>query len=82
MGNFIKIKHDINGNPRHVTSWLGYGFTSYNHALISARKLGGRKYHTKSFGGGIVFQAYACELQDITSRLKALAIASNETKEG
>lgn len=73
MGNFIKINNDINGNPRHVTSWLGYGFTSYGQALIAARSLGGRKYNNKAFGGGIVFQAYACELPDIVNRLEALA---------
>lgn len=30
----------------------------YETALQRARKLGGRKYHNKKFGGGIVFQSY------------------------
>ncbi len=30
----------------------------YQHALDRARKIGGRKYHNKSYGGGIVFQSY------------------------
>lgn len=32
--------------------------TLYNIALTKARKLGGRKFHNKQYGGGIVFQSY------------------------
>ncbi len=30
----------------------------YNYALNKARKIGGRKFHNKQYGGGIVFQSY------------------------
>jgi len=30
----------------------------YKIATKKANKLGGKKYHTKSYGGGIVFQSY------------------------
>jgi hypothetical protein len=30
----------------------------YDIALIRARKIGGRKFHNKQYGGGIVFQSY------------------------
>ncbi len=30
----------------------------YEHALDKARKIGGRKFHNKQYGGGIVFQSY------------------------
>jgi len=30
----------------------------YELAIFRAKKIGGRKYHTKSYGGGIVFQSY------------------------
>lgn len=30
----------------------------YKLALTKARKLGGRKFHNKQYGGGIVFQSY------------------------
>ena len=30
----------------------------YREAVNKARTIGGRKYHTKSYGGGIVFQSY------------------------
>jgi len=69
---FKCLPHDINGNPRHVTSWCGYGFETYAEAVKAANTLGGRKYNTKSFGGGIVFQAYECELADIAARLTEL----------
>jgi hypothetical protein len=37
----------------------------------AARKLGGRKFHNKQFGGGVVFQAYECQLSDIARRVSA-----------
>ena len=30
----------------------------YQTALIKARKIGGKKFHNKQYGGGIVFQSY------------------------
>ena len=71
---WTKIRHDVNGNPRFVCHFLnfvsdgdrrvaetmGLGRVDYLYsmALARARKLGGRRYHTKSYGGGIVFQCY------------------------
>lgn len=31
---------------------------AYKLALKKAKKIGGRKFHNKQFGGGIVFQSY------------------------
>jgi hypothetical protein len=31
---------------------------TYEAALALARQIGGRKYHNKQYGGGIVFQCY------------------------
>lgn len=73
MEQFTRLGCDANGNPRHVCSWLGFGFKTYAEAVRAANKIGGRKYNTRQFGGGLVFQAYACELPGIVSRLKALA---------
>lgn len=43
----------------------------YDIAVFKARKLGGRKYHTKKYGGGIVFQSYSNqEVQDLCERLQ------------
>lgn len=33
--------------------------TKYEIAVRRANKIGGRKYHTKTYGGGIVFQSYS-----------------------
>ena len=30
----------------------------YNEAIFKAKKIGGKKYHNKQYGGGIVFQSY------------------------
>lgn len=34
---------------------------AYAFAIKRANKIGGRKYHTKNYGGGIVFQSYNTE---------------------
>ena len=65
--NFKQVNSDINGNPRYVCSFYhllseiesnNYDMSvsdQYNLALQKAKSLGGRKYHNKQYGGGIVF---------------------------
>lgn len=55
---FKRIDNDTNGNPRYVCHWLAFKTGTYAQAVKLANKIGGRKYHTKTFGGGIVFQSY------------------------
>lgn len=69
---WLKITHDSNGNPRYVCHFLnlntqaekddftGLDFIArkYAKAVKRANKLGGKKYHTKGYGGGIVFQSH------------------------
>lgn len=55
--SFTRIKNDINGNPRYVIHFLDLN-NDYENALKIAKKLGGRKFHNKQYGGGIVFQSY------------------------
>lgn len=44
----------------------------YALAVSRANKIGGRKYHTRNYGGGIVFQSYS--LQETAEAIrKALA---------
>lgn len=71
--NFTKISHDVNGNPRYVCHFLhllteaeranaeGIDFVSRQYAIAvkRANRFGGRKYHTRSYGGGVVFSSYA-----------------------
>lgn len=42
----------------------------YELAINKANKIGGRKYHTKSYGGGIVFQSY--NIQETCNRINEL----------
>ena len=84
--NFQRIKSDINGNPRHVVHFtdleppkqqdtLRRRFTlpeRYARTIKAANKLGGRKYSTRAYGGGIVFQAYECELPRLVELVRAL----------
>ena len=55
--DFTRINNDINGNPRYVCHFLNIA-DNYNTAIKLANKIGGRKYHNKTYGGGIVFQSY------------------------
>ena len=63
-----KINNDVNGNPRYVVHFidlLNEGerkgldvLQSFDLAVKKARKVGGKVYKGKDFGGGIVFQSY------------------------
>lgn len=69
-----RVNNDINGNPRRVVHFLAFitkkddeEFSKfglfklhdlYELARKRARKIGGRKFHNKQYGGGIVFQSY------------------------
>ena len=64
---FTRINNDVNGNPRYVCHFLHFlhfihpsesGPRSYEIAIKRANKIGGRKFHNKQYGGGIVFQSY------------------------
>lgn len=67
---FTRIKNDTNGNPRYVCHFLslntrheldtmgGQVSEKYALAVKRANRIGGRKYHCKAYGGGIVFQCY------------------------
>lgn len=53
----FRVENDVNGNPRYVIHFLDVS-ENYNEALFKARKIGGKKYRAKWFGGGIVFSSY------------------------
>lgn len=56
--NLTRVNNDVNGNPRYVFHYLALA-DHYGEAVSIAKKLiGGKKYHNKSYGGGIVFQSY------------------------
>lgn len=65
---FTRVNNDINGNPRYVVHFLSLlsrheknkfdVLEAYAHALGKSRRLGGRKFHNRQYGGGIVFTTY------------------------
>jgi len=55
-----RIKNDRNGNPRYVVHYLTLA-NDYEQALKISRAYGGKKYHNKSYGGGIAFVTYDLE---------------------
>jgi hypothetical protein len=83
---FTRINRDVNGNPRYVCHFLSIPVTDqemeankssgykiekrYRIAVKKANKIGGRKFHNKQFGGGIVFQSY--NLDQLTHKILAL----------
>lgn len=58
--NFTRIDNDINGNPRYAFHFTEI-HNDYETALKIAKTIGGKKYNTKSFGGGICIQSYNIE---------------------
>ncbi len=65
--NWTRVNNDVNGNPRFVVHFIHITpdrydkediSDSYKHTIKFANKLGGKKYHNKQYGGGIVFQSY------------------------
>lgn len=70
--DWVKVAHDVNGNPRYVCHFLNLLTpqerewkidlsSKYVTACKRANKIGGRKFHNKQYGGGIVFQSYSLE---------------------
>lgn len=65
---WTRINNDVNGNPRYVCHYLNFiksgadreisEKSNYLTAISRAKKLSGRKFHNKQYGGGIVFQSY------------------------
>ena len=77
--DFTRISNDTNGNPRYVIHFLQLlndqerlmPFSEkYDYALKKAKKMGGRKFSNKQYGGGIVFQSY--NIYDLAQKLEKL----------
>ena len=75
-----RINNDVNGNPRFVVHFYellndgeGEGLTileKYDLVVKKARKIGGKMYRGKDFGGGIVFQSY--DIQTTINKAKGV----------
>jgi hypothetical protein len=64
----------ITDEERETFKRAGYDFGGisqrYDYAVKKANKIGGRKYHNKSYGGGIVFSTY--NLDELILKLNTL----------
>jgi hypothetical protein len=79
-----RINNDTNGNPRYVVHFLDFlndeeneflDFSKkYEYALKKAKKIGGRKFHNKQYGGGVVFQSY--NTQDLKKEIMEIQQAN------
>jgi hypothetical protein len=69
--DFTRINNDINGNPRYVCHFLNIA-DDYETAVKLANTIGGKKYHTKQYGGGIVFQSY--NIEDTASHINEIKV--------
>lgn len=75
--NFVKDSDFIPGTkdmtPDEATQYI-YGMSKTNYAYKlackRANKIGGRKFHNKQYGGGIVFQSY--NIADLEKSIKEL----------
>ena len=65
-----QVNNDAYGNPRFVIHYLDVANT-YNEALKLIRKIGGKMYTAKWYGGGLVFSSY--NLKDTLEHLLKLA---------
>lgn len=66
---FYQINNDYYGNPRYVVHFLALS-GNYEQAIKLAKRIGGKKYRAKWFGGGIVFETY--NPNDIATKIKAI----------
>ena len=55
-----RVNNDSSGNPRYVIHYLDIA-DNYSEALALIRKIGGKMYTAKWYGGGLVFSTYALE---------------------
>lgn len=86
LDTLYRAKNDVNGNPRHVVHFTDLEPPAmrdslrermntgqrYERVLKLARKLGGRRFHNRQYGGGVIFQAYECEMPERIARIHAM----------
>ena len=64
QSDFTSVNNNSFGNPRYVIHFLNIPTDEtniskmYNEALNKCKPLGGKKFHNKQYGGGIVFCTY------------------------
>lgn len=85
MTEITRLKQDVNGNSRHAVHFLDLEPDAlrevlqrmtlterYAQVVKLSNALGGRRYHNKSYGGGVAFQAQEHEMPRIIERVRAM----------
>ena len=70
--DFTRFRNDRNGNSRFICHFLHLS-RNYADACKLANTIGGRKFHNRNYGGGIIFQEYDGLLQSLCDRINAIA---------
>lgn len=71
--HFTELVNDSDREIAESKKDIGFGYVSelYAIALKKSRKIGGKKYSNKSYGGGIVFTSYnEWELEQSIAKVK------------
>ena len=53
-----------------VVHFTAFETSNYGFAVFLANMIGGKRYHTKSYGGGIVFQSYST--RELATKIREL----------
>jgi hypothetical protein len=69
--DFKRVNNDTNGNPRYVCHFLNIA-DNYEQAVKLANTIGGKKFHNKQYGGGIVFQSY--NIDNTEAAIKTISV--------
>lgn len=56
--NLLTENEKLDRGPRGIIEICNHLDDQYKLAVKRSKKLGGKKYHNKKYGGGIVFQSY------------------------
>lgn len=76
--DFTRVNSTVNGNSRFACHFLAFITpqdagsidSRYSLALTRAKQFGGRKFHNKQYGGGIVFEMYDGERLKMSAKIR------------
>lgn len=72
--NFINEKDRAEIDLKMQRHPIGSSLTEkYKLALKKSRQLGGKKFHNKQYGGGIVFQMYSGQQEEMSRKIREIA---------